>query len=64
MRREYEPKLKKFKKDIDSAIYCPLDKNDFQGDRPSPKPIEDSRNKKQASSKKVSYLGPVVQNPD
>ncbi len=62
VRREYEPKLKKFKKDIDSAVKCPLDKNDFQDDKPSPKPIEESWNKKQGSRKK-SKLSGVYQRP-
>ncbi len=42
MRREFKPKLSKFKKDIDSAVKCSLNKNDCQDDKRRPKHIEES----------------------
>lgn len=56
-KREQEPKLKKLKKDIDSAKECPLDKNDIVHDKPPSKTIVDTWNKKRKNlAKRIKHL--------
>ncbi len=55
--------MKKFKKDIDSAKKCPLDKNDIVHNKPPSKPIVETWNKKRKNSCKKNKTSSTYQKP-